>query len=265
MKKFLPLFLIVLAVVLSGCTLPGQKPISSTAFTQDTNICPDGSVVVRIEESGYFAPCPTVSSTCSGDVCPLVVNEQYSCVSDTDCTMSCAWGGVNLKWYKEVGENTDCEDGCVNVIWARSADLKCISNVCHIFGGGKIMDDSCKLRDNQYKSGSSQDNKTGMANPASVYCGQKGGKSVIQNSPVGQYGLCYFLDNRACEEWAMFNGDCPVGGVKTTGYNTEAQKFCAWSGGSTFAVDNAVCKFKDGSQCLAQDFYTGLCQKGNKK
>ncbi len=104
---------------------------------------------------------------------------------------------------------------------------------------------------------------TTIANPASVNCKDKGGNSVIKTKPDGsQYSLCYFDDNRACEEWAMMRGECPVGGVKTTGYDTEAQSFCAWSGGSTFAVDNAVCTFKDGSKCLDQDFYIGICQKG---
>ncbi len=102
-----------------------------------------------------------------------------------------------------------------------------------------------------------------LANPAAVNCEGKGGTSLVKyRGDGGQYAICYFEDNRACEEWAMFRGDCPVGGIKTTGFNTEAQRYCAWSGGSTFAVANAVCKFKDGSQCLAEAFYVGICQKG---
>ena len=104
-----------------------------------------------------------------------------------------------------------------------------------------------------------------LANPASVNCQQKGGQLNIAEKPDGsQYGLCYFGDNMACEEWAMFRGDCPVGGVKTTGYVTDAQKFCAWSGGKTLAVANAVCTFKDGSTCSDDAFYAGTCQPGNK-
>lgn len=102
-----------------------------------------------------------------------------------------------------------------------------------------------------------------LANPASSNCLEKGGRLVIETKEDGsQYGLCFFEDNRACEEWAMFRGECPLGGVKTTGYDTMAQKFCAYSGGQTLAVDNAVCTFSDGSTCLAEDFYTGTCQKG---
>ena len=103
-----------------------------------------------------------------------------------------------------------------------------------------------------------------MANPASVNCKAVGGNLVIQTrGDGGQYGLCYFEDNRACEEWALMRGDCPIGGMKTTGFDTDAQKYCAWSGGSTFAVDNAVCIFKDGSQCPDENFYKGDCQKGD--
>lgn len=103
----------------------------------------------------------------------------------------------------------------------------------------------------------------GIANPASVNCTEKGGQLKMAKKPDGsEYGLCYFEDNRACEEWAMFRGECPIGGVKTTGFDTEAQSFCAWSGGKTLAVENAVCTFSDGSTCLADDFYAGTCQKG---
>ena len=43
-----------------------------------------------------------------------------------------------------------------------------------------------------------------------------------QRDDVGQIGVCYFADNKQCEEWALEKGYCPVGGVKVTGYNTPA-------------------------------------------
>lgn len=105
-----------------------------------------------------------------------------------------------------------------------------------------------------------------IANPASVNCEQKGGKIMIESKPDGsQYGLCYFDDARACEEWAMIRGECPVGGVKTTGYDTQEQKFCAWLGGKTFADPNAVCDFSDGSTCELEKLYSGQCQRGDYK
>jgi putative hemolysin len=43
-----------------------------------------------------------------------------------------------------------------------------------------------------------------LANPASVFCGQSGGKSEIRNGARGQYGVCVFPDGRVVEEWAYF-------------------------------------------------------------
>jgi len=99
-----------------------------------------------------------------------------------------------------------------------------------------------------------------IANPASVNCSKVGGNLTIEErSDGGQYGLCYFEDNRACEEWALMRGECPVGGVKTTGFDAIDQKYCAWSGGQTFAVPNSICTFKNGSKCSTLDFYNGKC------
>lgn len=99
-----------------------------------------------------------------------------------------------------------------------------------------------------------------MANPASVNCLELGGNLVSQTrGDGGEYNLCYFEDNRACEEWALSRGDCPRGGVKTTGFDTVAQKYCAWSGGETLAVPQAVCTFKNGSKCSVDEFYNGTC------
>jgi len=46
-----------------------------------------------------------------------------------------------------------------------------------------------------------------LANPASVYCEEQGGKLEIRDMDKGQVGICSF-DNRECEEWAYFRGEC---------------------------------------------------------
>ena len=103
---------------------------------------------------------------------------------------------------------------------------------------------------------------TAIANPASVNCTKVGGSLTInKRGDGGEYGLCYFEDNMACEEWALLRGDCPVGGRKTTGYDTIDQNYCAWSGGETFAVANSVCTFKNGTKCSILDFYNGKCSQ----
>jgi len=57
------------------------------------------------------------------------------------------------------------------------------------------------------------DNKTGIANPASVNCIDKGGVLSIQKrGDGGEYGICIFEDNSQCEEWALFRGECSAGG-----------------------------------------------------
>ncbi len=46
----------------------------------------------------------------------------------------------------------------------------------------------------------------GMANPASVNCGNVGGTTEIKSNPDGsQYGMCTFPNGTTCEEWALFN------------------------------------------------------------
>lgn len=102
---------------------------------------------------------------------------------------------------------------------------------------------------------------TTLANPASVNCTKVGGTLFIKKLPSGaEYGLCDFGDNMQCEEWALFRGNCPVGGIKTTGYDTIEQKYCAWLGGKTYAVPNAKCTLPSGHICLDTNLYNGTCQ-----
>jgi dipeptidase D len=107
----------------------------------------------------------------------------------------------------------------------------------------------------------------GLPNPASQNCIQQGGTLAIEErGDGGQFGVCYFEDNMQCEEWALMRGDCPVGGLKVTGYVTPAARCCAITGGQ-YAVtgksgandEQGTCTFKDGSQCDAWDYYNGTC------
>lgn len=62
-----------------------------------------------------------------------------------------------------------------------------------------------------------QNNSTGIANPASVNCVEKGGTLEIKTDESGgQYGICVFQSGESCEEWAMFRGECTVGGPTTS-------------------------------------------------
>ena len=43
-----------------------------------------------------------------------------------------------------------------------------------------------------------------IANPASVYCVQQGGKLEIVATKKGQIGICVLPDGRRIEEWKFF-------------------------------------------------------------
>lgn len=102
--------------------------------------------------------------------------------------------------------------------------------------------------------------KVGLGNPAAINCGKLGGNSVIERrGDGGEFGLCYFEENRACEEWTLLRGECPVGGRKTTGYDTRDQNYCVWVGGETLAEENSKCTFKNGKICPTIDLYNGKC------
>ena len=58
----------------------------------------------------------------------------------------------------------------------------------------------------------------------------------------------------------MLRGECIIP-AKTTGYDTIDQKFCAWSGGKTLAVNNSICTFTNGKTCPTIDFYKGVCKR----
>ena len=53
----------------------------------------------------------------------------------------------------------------------------------------------------------SQSPAVGMANPASVYCGEKDGKSEIEETAAGQIGYCLLPSGEKIEEWALFRQD----------------------------------------------------------
>jgi hypothetical protein len=64
----------------------------------------------------------------------------------------------------------------------------------------------------------------------------------------------------------MLRGDCPVRGIKITGYVTPAARHCAIAGGMyKIAADNNIdreqgtCTFKNGRTCDVWDYFAGKC------
>ena len=48
--------------------------------------------------------------------------------------------------------------------------------------------------------------KAGMTNPASDYCVQQGGQSlIVKDSQGNEYGLCQLPGNRVEDEWSFYH------------------------------------------------------------
>ena len=88
---------------------------------------------------------------------------------------------------------------------------------------------------------------TQIANPASTNCLDQGGQLTIKQKPKGggEYGICVFEDNYQCEEWALLRGECSLPGRKITGYDTDAQIYCAITGGEVNMDANTCTKEDD--------------------
>ena len=106
-----------------------------------------------------------------------------------------------------------------------------------------------------------------LANPASQNCVAQGGVLRLERRPDGgQFGVCVFADNRQCEEWALFRGACPAGGIRVTGYVTPAARCCAITGGrysiaarSGAADEKGACAAPGGKTCDADAYIAGTC------
>ena len=107
-----------------------------------------------------------------------------------------------------------------------------------------------------------------LANPAAENCIRQGGQSSIEQAPGGgQFGVCIFEDNRQCEEWALLRGACAAGGLRVTGYITDAARYCAISGGNYTVTahdgtpqEQGSCALPDGRRCAAAAYLAGRCE-----
>lgn len=66
----------------------------------------------------------------------------------------------------------------------------------------------------QKKTAGEENQNTGIANPAAVYCQDQGGTSETKTFASGQKGFCLFVDGSRCEEWDFYRGNCKSGQLK---------------------------------------------------
>ncbi len=84
-----------------------------------------------------------------------------------------------------------------------------------------------------------------MANPASGYCVQNGGRDELRADATGAVaGICVFPDGSECDEWAYFRGECKPGDSIAT--PTEAATAAPSTPALTLsALQNAVVQSPD--------------------
>lgn len=100
-----------------------------------------------------------------------------------------------------------------------------------------------------------------VASAAYSKCVQNGGfVTTARRGKSGYYQVCNFDDDMNCDLYALYSGQCPVGGVHTIGYSTTAQVYCALRGGKPQGNDNGQCKMPDGKVCSTASVYSGACE-----
>ena len=93
-----------------------------------------------------------------------------------------------------------------------------------------------------------------LANPAATYCAGLGYRLEGEN--------CLFTgaNQPRCTQWAFYRGECGKQFSFCERHGGSLQARTENVGGATFKY--AVCAFRDGSECLEQKYYDGLCSLG---
>jgi putative hemolysin len=77
---------------------------------------------------------------------------------------------------------------------------------------GMFVLSACTAKNTKSMPTTATPNNAKIANPASEYCSQKGGKlETRQDAFGGTAGVCVFSDGSECEEWAFYRGECAPG------------------------------------------------------
>ena len=98
-----------------------------------------------------------------------------------------------------------------------------------------------------------------LPNPASQNCIAKGGSlTILKRGDGGAFGICTIRDGKQCEEWALFRGECPVGGIAIPESLTVEERYCLITGG-IILDDPSQCQLPTGKICSVKDLYGGKC------
>jgi putative hemolysin len=77
-----------------------------------------------------------------------------------------------------------------------------------------------------------------IANPASVYCIQNGGRLEMRETSEGQTGYC-LLNGKECEEWSFFRGECSLSSLTSCVVDGDCVPSSCCHASSCVTLDNA--------------------------
>jgi putative hemolysin len=80
----------------------------------------------------------------------------------------------------------------------------CFNAAGILYNGQRIKMEGEKTNDTLKVARMYEQENIQIANPASVYCQEQGGKIEIRETAEGQAGWCVFIDGRECDEWEFF-------------------------------------------------------------
>jgi putative hemolysin len=80
----------------------------------------------------------------------------------------------------------------------------CFDAAGEFYNGQRIKMEGEKTNDTLKVAGIYEQENIQIANPASVYCQEQGGKIEIRETAEGQVGWCVFIGGRECDEWEFF-------------------------------------------------------------
>lgn len=100
-----------------------------------------------------------------------------------------------------------------------------------------------------------------IANPASVYCINQGGRLEIRkDKQQNEYGVCIFTSGKECEEWAFFRGECPQTGPTASFCGSSTKGECTTNtdcatGGCSSQICQSINEESIISTCEYRDCY----------
>jgi putative hemolysin len=108
-----------------------------------------------------------------------------------------------------------------------------------------------------------QKEKTQIANPASVFCEEQGGRVEMIQEEGGVRGDCVLKDGSRCDEWAYYRGECPGSCGECPQYSPPGPDFCREGRIVAGAKDRCGCQAPPRCEPVACTMDAKVCPDGS--